>query len=275
MFVFFSTDHYQIQGRDMMGRSILTRSSNGGLDFDLLYEFSREKFINISVQRVFLQPEDVALVGLATQDVVCIWGSGRYRSSDVYLAMLPTSELESGGAKRFYAGRNGAHSWSYLERDATPLFCAGCVGELSARWNPFLARFLLTFNSDSPRGIVLHLAQAPWGPWTEEPIMVFDPSFRAPGLDPADPCLGDGFGQFMHVGWNTKRCDHVQDDMFGHWRDDEWGGEYGPYQIGHLAKGSRARTTQLYFVMSTWNPYQAMLMTTQVGANVVREVELT
>ena len=280
MFVYFSTDGYQAEGHPLMGRSILTRSTNGGLDFDLLYEFSRDKFINVSVERTTLDPHDAEQVGAGTRDVLCIWGSGRYRSSDVYLAILPISELATGRGRRFYAGVDGAHSWSDDERDATPLFCAACVGELSARWNPYLSRFLLTFNSDNPRGIVLHAAPKPWGRWTREPVMVFDPWFRAPVLDPIDPCLGDGYGKFMHVAWDVKRCDHLHDDMFGSPRENEWGGEYGPYQIAHMAKGFLRSTrhelipvTQLYFVMSTWNPYQAMLMTTQLDGTVLPQVD--
>jgi hypothetical protein len=273
MFVFFSTNHIMPEGRALMGRSVLTRSTNDGFDFDLLYEFSGDKFINVSVERVTLDEIDAEASGAGTRDVLCIWGSGRYRSSDVYLAILPVAELMTGRGRRFYAGSEGRHVWSSNERDAAPLFCSGYVGELSARWNPFLKRFLLTYNGDSPRGIILHAAPKPWGPWTHEPVMVFDPGHRSPGLDPNDPCLGDGYGKFMHVPWAVKRCDHLHDNMFGSSRENEWGGEYGPYQIGHMAKESPNGGTQLYFVMSTWNPYQVVLMTTSLSVDVLQRVE--
>jgi Domain of unknown function (DUF4185) len=269
MFVFFSTDAHLPDGKALMGRSILTRSSNDGFDFDSLYEFSRDKFINVSVERMTLTAADAEAVGAGSHDVLCIWGSGRYRSSDVYLAILPVSGLTTRTGLRFYAGEGGSHAWSDRESDAAPLFCSGCVGELSVRWNPFLERFILMFNSDNPGGIVLHAAPKPWGPWTHEPIMAFDANFRAPGLDPFDPCLGDGYGRFMHVAWDVKQCDHLHDDMFGSPRENEWGGVYGPYQIANLAKGSRNESTQLYFVMSTWNPYQVVLMTTQLSADII------
>jgi hypothetical protein len=38
-----------------------------------------------------------------------------------------------------------------------------------------------------------------------------------------------------------------------------------PYQIAHMAKGSPNEVTQMYFVMSTWNPYQVVLMTTSLS----------
>jgi hypothetical protein len=272
MFVFFSTDHFQVEDHDLMGRSILARSHDDGLTFEMLYSFSSSKFINVSVERLSLEREEARLVGVSNPDVLCIWGSGRYRSSDVYLVILPMAELATGRGRRFYAGRGGSHVWSNDENDATPLFCAGCVGELSARWNPILGRFLLMYNGDSPGGIVLHVAQKPWGPWTKKPGMVFDPFFRAPGLDPTDPCLGDGYGKFLHVSWDVKRCDHLQDDMFGSARDNEWGGVYGPYQIANMSKGSPGKEAQIYFAMSTWNPYQAVLMTTRLDAATVAQL---
>ena len=44
-------------------------------------------------------------------------------------------------------------------------------------------------------------------------------------------------------------------------RTHEWGGEYAPYQYRHWAKGDEAAgSTTIYFNMSTWNPYQVVLM---------------
>jgi hypothetical protein len=87
--------------------------------------------------------------------------------------------------------------------------------------------------------------------------MVFDPGVLA---DPSNPCSGAGYGRFMHIPWNVRHCDQVQDDMFGGIRDNEWGGEYGPYQITRYATGDPS-FSQIWFTMSTWNPYQSMLMT--------------
>ena len=58
----------------------------------------------------------------------------------------------------------------------------------------------------------------------------------------------------MHIDWNIRICGRVQDDMFdpGHFRNDEWGGEYSPYQITRYAKAIPDRV-QIWFTMSTWN----------------------
>lgn len=42
-------------------------------------------------------------------------------------------------------------------------------------------------------------------------------------------------------------------------RIGEVGGEYAPYVISRFTTGGSGSTT-IYFVMSTWNPYQAVLM---------------
>jgi hypothetical protein len=274
MFVFFTTDARKLEGdRAVMGRAILTRSTDGQR-FDQLYELSRSKFINVSIVRRTLRVDEARNLGLTDPDVLLIWGSGIWRSSTVYLAILPMAGLETREGLRFYAGQRGTFVWSDHEADATPLVPAGCVGELSVRWNSFLGRYLLMYNSDDPGGIVLHTAKKPWGPWSRAPVTVFDPNFRriADGIDPRDPCLGAGFGRFIHVDWDVKKCDCVHDSFFDRPRPAHLAGgdAYGPYQIAHMAKGDASGTfSDVYFTMSTWNPYQVMLMTTRLEASVI------
>ncbi len=254
MFVFFSTGHYKVADYDLMGRSIVALSDNDGYDFDYLYDFSREKFINVSLDTV-----DGATIGLRDyQRTLLIWGSGRYRSSDVYLAAIPLEEIASQRYRRYYAGQHDQHPiWSWNEEDAIPLFCAGCVGELSVRWNQFLERWIILYNSDNPACTVMRFATQPWGNWSD-PFMVFNPD--------------KGYGLFMHAPWkDASQHDYVYDNMFGSdndfpWREQVPGGPYGPYQIAPLARGEQGIFTQIYFTMSTWNPYQVMLMTTIIQA---------
>jgi hypothetical protein len=136
----------------------------------------------------------------------------------------------------------------------------------SPHYRPFLQRWLVTYNSSNPRGILLRSATQPWGPWSAEPVMLFDP-FRL--NDPNNLCSGAGYGKFMHIGWNERHCDQVQDDMFGSWRDNEWGAEYGPYQIAPYATGTQSQLSVIYFTMSSWNPYQSMLMTATITQELV------
>jgi hypothetical protein len=266
MYVFFSTGSFQVDGRDLMGRSVFARSDNDGYDFVPLGDFSTRKFINVSVQQAVLDQAAARGLDMAPgTPVLWVWGTGRYRASAVYLSVLPLDGLERLQPIRYLAGDG---TWSIDEEDAVPLVCAGDVGELSARWNPFLGRWLLLFNSGNPRGILMYSAPHPWGPWTNAPVMVFDPGRRA---NPNDPCSGAGYGSFMHIGWGDRVCDHVQDDMFspGNFRDNDFGGEYGPYQITGYASGVAGRSSRIWFTMSTWNPYQSVLMTTELTADML------
>ncbi len=254
MFVFFSTDHCKIADSDQMGRSVVTSSNNDGYDYTYLYDFSRDKFINVSLDVV--SGETIGLPDYRT--TLLIFGSGRYRSSDVYLAAMPLEEIASGRYIRYYAGQRDGHPiWGRREAEAVPLFCAGCVGELSVRWNRFVQRWIILYNSDNPRGIVMRSAARPWGPWSG-PVLAFD-SWQ-----------NGGYGKFMHIPWKVRNHgDYVHDDMFESsgvfpWRENDWGDVYGPYQIVPFARGEERHFTQIYFTMSTWNPYQVMLMTTIV-----------
>jgi Domain of unknown function (DUF4185) len=265
MYVFFSTDSYQVDGHELMGRSVLGRSDNDGFDYVYISEFSRRKFINVSVEPGTIDEEAAKITGFALgTPVLWIWGSGRYRASNIYLAVMPLARIEDIHSVLYFAG---GIEWSVREDDAAPLLCAGDVGELSVRWNPFLARWLALFNSGNPRGILMHSAPQPWGPWSADLVMVFDPTALA---NSSDPCSGAGYGRFMHIPWNIRVCDHVQDDMFTQgYRENEWGGEYGPYQITRYAAGMNREWSQIWFTMSTWNPYQAMLMTATITNDLV------
>jgi hypothetical protein len=283
MYVFFTTDSYQVDNTTLMGRSVLGRSTDGGYNFAYLGEFSRSRFVNVSVEQGTVHDRAALMLGLrAGTPVLWIWGTGRYRMSSVYLAVLPLANLDSLTDIRYFAGDD---RWSSEEREAAALVREGDIGELSVRWSPFLRRWLLLFNSLNPRGILMHSARHPWGPWSIEPVLVFDP-------------FQSGYGKFMHApGSNGIQYDHVQDNMFlppppptvtnndVHWmgcgqlpwnmvpnfpyRDDTPGGEYGPYQIPRYAGIGPGNTPQIWFTMSTWNPYQAMLMTALIPSDFV------
>lgn len=286
MFVFFSTDAVQLGDNAVMGRSVLAVSDNDGHDFVPLFTLSHNKFINVSIERARLDALQArALNWPAGTEVLWLWGSGRYRSSPVYLAAmdidrmlravntgthdsLPDGSVLGGsiGALRFLRGNANGARWSAVEQEAVPLFCAGDVGELSCRRNAIFNRYFLTYNSSSPRGIVLRYSPQPWGPWSG-PIVIFDPSW---GSAPGQP-IGAGYGRFMHIPWSVAKVDRVQDDMFQHgWRNNDWGGEYGPYQIPRVSTGTHGVRCELYYTMSTWNPYESMLMRTQIDADDLR-----
>jgi hypothetical protein len=273
MFVFFSTDSSNIDGVAQMGRSLLTWCDDEDRNlFAQIATFSRQHFVNVSVEQGTLDRDAAReLEWPAGTPVLWIWGSGRYRASDIRLAVMALDDLDRLADVRYFASRpRETPRWSTDERDAVAVVTSGAVGELSVRWNPQLRRYLALFNSDNPGGILMHSSPTPWGPWSTEPVMVFDAWWdSAGGTRP-----GDGIGRFMHRSWaaTPQPIDFVQDDVIpGGSRDDVDGGTYGPYQIAPCSTGERGAFTNLYFTMSTWNPYQAMLMTTRIGPEDLRE----
>jgi len=74
-------------------------------------------------------------------------------------------------------------------------------------------------------------------------------------FDPDWP--GVGYGAFMHVSSEARGTDRLSDPG----RDAIWGGEYGPYVISSYTRALEHHRAAIYFVMSTWNPYNTVLMT--------------
>ncbi len=220
------------------GFSILARSDDDGRTFQRVQIVSLGKFINVS-------PILAATPGTSTlpqEAGLWLFGSGHYRNSPVYLAWLPLRSVETPLlSMRFFAGlQNGLPTWSSTEADAVALTGRPCVGELSSAWNRYLRRYLLLYNCDVPRGINAHTATRPWGPWSA-PAVLFDAE------------VDGGYCHFMHKG--GAGCDKVSDPN----REQENGGEYGPYIFPSLTTGDSRQST-IYYMLSTWNPYEAMLM---------------
>ena len=116
------------------------------------------------------------------------------------------------------------------------------IVEIRKRIIFFLKKFIMTYNCGYPRGIIFRTADKPWGPWS------------APGIL-FDPVEDQGYCHFMHVSYLDNICDTAFDPN----RENESGGEYGPYQIAPFAKAI-PNGSSIYFTMSTWNPYTVVLM---------------
>ena len=247
MYVFFSTDaDLNAPGGVKMGRSVLTRAINPDQAlFQNLYTFSdfRQggKFVNVSVSIV----DNATVPGLPmhTGRGLVIFGSGAYRASNPFLAWMPLDHVEQPDSIRYFSGDASRVDWSLREADATALVDQPQIGELCVRYIPEIEDWLMLYNAATPRGINMRTASTPWGPWSETTVL-FDP-----GSD-------GGYGHFMHANWNDNgRADAVHDPN----RENEWGGEYGPYLIPRYTRRVN-NELHVYFVMSTWNPYNTVLM---------------
>jgi hypothetical protein len=145
---------------------------------------------------------------------------------------------------KYLAGEgDGSPQWSSRESDAVPLFRHDVVGEFSVEYLQPVGRYVMLYNSSEPRGIAMRSAEAPWGPWSE-PVIVFE------------PWRDNGYGHFIHISSDF----HGEDDgLSDPVREAEWGGEYGPYVIGRFTREIDG-VCRIYYTMSTWNPYQVVLM---------------
>ncbi|MBW1810167.1 MAG: DUF4185 domain-containing protein, partial [Deltaproteobacteria bacterium] len=239
MYIYHTTDH---SDQHTMGRSVLARSDDNGLTFSYIADISnRGKFINLTIETV----DNSAWPGLpaSSGQGLLIWGSGEYRKSSVALAFQPFDQIENPAGIKYFTGlQNDQPTWSETEADAQLLFDEACVGELSVVWNPYLEKWLMTYNCGYPRGIRFRTADVPWGPWSESDNLF-------------DPEADHGYCHFMHVSWENQHCD----DTYDPGRENETGGEYGPYLIGRFAKAV-PNGSMIYFTMSTWNPYNVVLM---------------
>jgi hypothetical protein len=235
--------------------SALAHTPDLAPEFDSLVfdkKVETDKFVNISA--------------FVEDDTVWIFGSGPYRKSSVYLAKTPAPAIADRDAWQYFVR---------LQPDGTPLFMTGednaqpvvislCVGELSVRKHPQLG-YLMLYNcgpeGTAPRGIHLRTADHPWGPW-DPPITIFNP-----GTD-------HGYGYFMHqktseVGYDDGLAEpgvqRVLDDNkcpdFA-WREECWGGEYGPYLVPQWFTTTQDGGYSIIYTLSSWVPYQAHVMRT-------------
>jgi hypothetical protein len=272
LYVFASTDHYTDTpithnvGKDdnFMGRSVLASAVHARDTFfvvpgyDHISNHTREaaggfKFINIAPWKIRNDdwphlPSNAVPGGTG----LILIGSGRYRESQPCLAYVP---LPPGGHPqftewRYLAGFNravpgggpcGSPEWSTRQEESIFLFDdsafffgnKGIVGELSLTFDAGLELWLLLY-----AGVMMRTAEYPWGPWSD-PVPLFDfGRDHADRKNPSDP-----------------RPRFIQPD----------GGTYGPYIVPRFTQWDPwSQQATLYYVMSTWRPYQAMLMRTIV-----------
>jgi hypothetical protein len=230
IYVVFTTDHTAAK---TMGRSVLAVSHDDGRTWKMLYELSHDKFINVSM--------------LVADGWLFIFGSGDYRKSTVCVARVRPNEIGQRSKLEFLAGiePNREPKWSAREAEATPLFPNDQIGEFSVAYLEPVKRFVMLYNSGKPRGIVMRSGELPRGPWSAGSVIF-------------DPWRDDGYGHFIHISSSFKeRRDGLSDPG----RAEEWGGEYGPYIMARYTTGSNGQC-RIYYTMSTWNPYQVVVMQT-------------
>ena len=234
MYGFYTTDHSRSARGEVMGRCVLGRSDDG-INWTKVYDLSSEHFINVAPAIV----DAATTPGLPIKKgkALLMWAGGReYRRSSVRLAFVPLDQVEDRAAVRYWTPKG----WSANEADAAPVAEHPQVGELSVEWCAPLKKWLMLYNSNDPRGLQLRTADRAVGPWSEKQTL-YNPQ--------------DGYGRYMHISYATERADAVYDPG----RENEYGGEYGPYMIPRFFRKT-PKGARIYFLMSTWNPYNVVLM---------------
>jgi hypothetical protein len=224
--------------------SVLTRFAQKPARFERVREISRLPEGRFSKLSLMLAPREFP--GLAAGGHVLMWGTGRYRKSAAYLAVVPASNFESGEGTRYWSGmRDGQPVFSPAESQAAALVDESTLGDLSVTWIEELGLFAMLYDSRSPQGIFLRTSATPWGPWSEPTSLLeggapeLDRLRYKPGASPASmagPVIAKG-----------KAPEAVS------------GGLYAPYAIQRFTKVGPS-TLELSYVVSTWNPYVVLLM---------------
>lgn len=242
-----------------MERSMLARSDDDGRTWRRLYNLSaaanhdmtHAKFINVSMA-VAPAHEIAETDSGPLEPTVFIWGTGAYRKSNPFLARVPAVRIEDRSAIRYYAGveADGLSRWSAREADAVPLFDQPQIGELSVAWIAAVQRWVMLYQAKQPRGVTIRTAPRPHGPWSAGQIIL-------------EPWKDGAYGKYMHVSWTFHKV--PRDRLSDPGREDEWGAEYAPYLIPRFTRGD-AQRCRIYYTLSTWNPYQTILVASEIGA---------
>lgn len=189
------------------------------------HKVASDKLINVSV--------------VVEDGMAWIFGSGAYRKSPVYLARVPLANIADRDAWRYWPGFEAG------EDTAEPIMPTPCVGELSVRKHPKLEIWLMAYNCGQPeRGIHLRVADAPTGPWSA-PMLIYTPEL--------------GYQHFIHANESVIGYD---DGLSDPGRENEWGGEYGPYLVPEWFSSPAPGVYEIVYLLSSWNPYQVHLMRT-------------
>jgi hypothetical protein len=249
MYVAVRTNHSEDWSTD---RSVLTKFTLPST-FQPLRTISQSPAGHFLTLSLHAEPGPGPIVGLPPGGpFVMIWGTGTYRKSDAYLAIVPVANFETGKGTRYFAGLDavGKPTWSENESDARPIVQNGTMGDLSVTWCKDLGVWLMNYDSraPAPRGILFSYSRTPWGPWSE-PEIIFN-------------AARDGaLGKFIHDP-SIKPDDGLAGPVIGKGQanpDAVHGGAYAPYVVERWTK-VRGSELDLYYVLSTWNPYVVVLM---------------
>lgn len=220
------------------------------------------------------------------------------RDAQLYLSWVPmpqpNAERKFAWKPQYFAGTSddGKPYFAARELDARPLDLDASapgdqpeevrdiVGQMSISWVPSLARWVMFYGGEGapmfanalfgaevdkvrhdPKGsLLVRFAEQPWGPWTPpEPLL-------AAGDLNSDAAAADQYGRggiLAHTNCRGANCARFDPAYLLDFPNNNNGVLYGPSIIDPWTT-HRDSETDLYWFVSTWNPYQVVLMKTTV-----------
>jgi hypothetical protein len=200
---------------------------------------------------------------------VPVFGAARYRASIPYLAMAPRDTFGDPDTWSFYggvdagghpiwltrvqweSGHNSAGQW--LAPPGAELYAASpvgerCVGEHSVTWNEPLQRWLLLYNCGL-WNIEARFAPEPWGPWSPPTSIL---NLAQPVLCTLIMSENGCPGQATY--WPPLKNGKTTPGFF-----------YAPFVLNRYTQpappqGAATKSATIYWLVSTWNPYQVVVM---------------
>ncbi len=255
--------------RNSIGRNVLARSDDDGRSFRGVVPMPRgfAYVTAVNARQQVALPEDQRLG-------IFVFGVPRYRASVPYLAYAPIESLPDPATWRFFVGRadDGQPKWvsgpewarggapedprpaawrppGEAEIFVPPLVGGRCIGEFSVTWNPRLRAWLMLYQC--PGGVLARVAPAPWGPWSL-PTSILGP----------DDKLG------CRLLMSPQGCGNRRDFWPAKNHDGKFvgGGTYAPYVLNRYTTAAASpgpgRSATIYWLVSTWNPYEVDVMRT-------------
>jgi hypothetical protein len=183
--------------------------------------------------------------------------------------------LEDDGRPRFVSEQDAAVPLDLSDGDGDPHESIDLVNQMSVSWIETIARWVLIYGGDLDLGVAdyynpgaartpggaiqIRFAEQPWGPWSPPQALL-----RAG--DPEHPDKSGGQyapgGILYHPACRGEAC--VAGEEVDPMLDAKWGWLYGPNVIDCWTTARDAGAVDVYWNVSTWNPYQVVLMRTRV-----------
>jgi hypothetical protein len=220
-------------------------------------------------------PPHIRPILQARAPAIAVFGAARYRASIPYLAMAPRATFSDPATWSFFAGitdghpvwvtrtewesgHNAAGAWT-PPAGAEIFGGAGerCVGEHSVTWNAPLHAWLMLYNCGG--AIKARSAPEPWGPWSAPTVLLsaaHDPWVACTLVMTPAGCPGLVRRNY----WPTLPNGNAV-----------MGGFYAPFVLNRYTQASASVATKagqatIYWIVSTWNPYNVVVMKSTLAA---------